>query len=252
MRREGVGAVAVVLVLCTSLSAQAQLAAVPATEHTVTISATGEAEADADWVEVNANIEAGGITADEAVVSSENARERAIADLVKEGFRAEDIRWTEPRIARSPYRWGTLPEQGPVQQFSAAATLTVRINVVERQTLYELICKAIDATSAARDTGPPGARMVSERYPDAGMVVFGVNDVKALQRKAIADAVRRVRELGAVAAEEVGKALGDVVAVSVQDLSTPPGYYASYENPTARQPGRAARYVMTTVTFKLQ
>ena len=249
-----------VMLLCGS-SAFGQFFGMSGPDNTLTVSVTGIADCDADWAEVGFTISSHGPTAADALLSSQDQVQKATAQLEKAGFRKADARVGPPHIGASAGSYSYGPPGPPgapgedaaaeMDRFGVAVELTIRINHPAAGTLYDSVCRAMDAVIVP---GKSGARMLSdaEMMSSREMVIFGVDDPKPLRDKAIADALDRAAELAGVVAQKAGKKLGPLVNVGAQGtdedryMMMPPMPYGM------GKPGRSTYRASLSATYRLQ
>ena len=250
---------AILFVLVHGSCAFAQVLAMPAPENTLTVAVSGSADADADWAEVSLALEGHGQTAAEALLSNQDATQKATAQLVKLGLKPESLHLSLPRISDTGAQMPMgMPDEAKVQEnrFSVTTGLTVRLDHFTPATLFESICRILDAVMVA---GKSGVHMptMQDIMSSKDMVTFGVNDPKPLRDKAISDALDRATELATAVAAKAGKKLGGLVGIAAQG---PEGMGAGMGGIMAMvsmftsqaKPGRGTYNVSITATYRLQ
>jgi uncharacterized protein YggE len=258
MKRYTYAAFAVAVAMLSIQQAMSQAMVGPGPEGTIMVAATGTADTDADWAEVNLALEGRGATTQEALFNCTDVCSRAAAALDKLGLKKEDVRLGLPRITSGGFG-AMMPMPGPgggeagaQQRFTVNNTMTVRINKVAPATIYDEICRIVDAamtTKGAELKRPEGVR---DFMSASDIVVFGVNDPKPLREKAISNALDNAKELAGVVAAKAGRTVGPLQGLSVQSGDNQ-GIMAMIQLFTApTKAGRATAQIAISATFKLQ
>ncbi len=255
-------ACACLVVLAVGLSAPAvlgQLPAPPALHNTLTVVVTGSAESAPDWAEVNISVEGRGAAAAEAILKCQEAYEGSMRELAKVGVDPKSIRCTAPRLTGVGLAAMVAAAQGTgkADKFVAVRTLTVRLDKIRPDSLYDDVGKIIDAAVAGGAAGPAEAQPWSGMIPTSEIVTFGVNDPKALRAKAIADGLAQARELAEAiaAAEQPRRAIQGITILVVQQPDSQGPMAAATAMATLLAPpeaGKAVSRVSMSVTFQIE
>ena len=253
-------ACAVLFVLLHGSHAFGQVLAMPAPEGTLTVAASGSADADADWAEVALSFEGHGQTAAEALLSNQDAVQKASAQLEKLGLKKENLRLSLPRISSGGLQMQiAMPDDPKAQEnrFSVTTSLAVRLDHFTPATLFESICGILDAVMIPGKSGVRMPTMQDIMSSSKDMVTFGVNDPKPLRDKAVSDALDHANELATVVAAKAGRHLGPLIGVSAQGPDGQGtglgGIMAMVSMFTSQaKPGRGTYSVSITATYRLQ
>jgi uncharacterized protein YggE len=224
-------------------------------ENTITVTGNGSADSEADWAEVSLSLHGQGPTAQEAVFNCADICDRASAALAKVGVAKENIKVGAPRISRA-FNYGQMGPGDPgadINRFSAANTLTVRINKVNAATVYDDVAKLMDAVVTVKGAEMSRMDYMQGRIDNSDAVTFGVNDPKPLRARAMTDALDDAKQLAEIAAAGAQKKLGPLVMLSVRSTTSGPMPSYGYGGPVApSKPARATVSVGITATYKLQ
>lgn len=240
----------VVVALVVASGASAQIVTVPAPEGSITVTAFGSADAAPDWADVKLTVQSPGPSAADALMMNRNDCDRAVSELVNVGIKQENISVSPPRIAGGGFAQ-MMGDKGEANKYFVTSALTVRINGVKPETVYDDICQIID-TAGLEGAAPRGPMDMAQMMSMGDIVVFGVNEPKPLRDQAIANALEEAQTLGRAAAARSGKKLGDisglqVIAVGDQGIMAVMKMFAG--PPKA---GRAMSSVTIAVTFKME
>ena len=193
----GIGAMMVYNVMPTNL------------KNTITVSGSSTLDVTPDLVTVYFNVETNGSPAQ--IAKDENAKivDDVITDLVKKGFAREDIQTLNFNI----YPWQTW-ENGRTVDRGYKASHQIRIELKENK--FSIVGDVIDAGADA------GAQISSINFE---LSQDKQNEYKA---QALKEAGEEARIQAESAAEGVGKSIGAVVKLSVDDYNYRPwGIYAT-------------------------
>jgi len=241
----------VVVTLVVASTAFAQFTIVPGGPDTLTVSAFGNAEAPADWVDVTLYMKGEGENLESAIMLAQDECDRAVAELIDAGVAEKAIKRSEPQIS-SPGGMPIPMPEGQGAKWSASIKLTVRVDKLDKATMYEDIANIVDAaTSVAKADAKPNMGMMGMMTP-AKLLTFGVNDTKALKGLAIKKALEEAQQTAAVAAEGAGKKLGPIMSLQSMDFGTEGimAVMSMFSQPS--QAGVAAMSMFISVTYKLE
>jgi len=247
---------AATMALCGSL-AVGQMIVAPGPEGTLTVTVVGSADGPADWVEVSLSVEGKGATCQEALGVCEEASKAVVAELGTIQVPEENVRLGAPEFGEDAITQvmvqlpGMGDQAGGIKQ-TVRRNLTVRLGATDPQSLYEAICRVVDiatdAGAALKTAGP-----VQSVYSQQSVLTFGVNDLKPLRAKAIANGLASAKEVAEATAAASGRKLGEITGVQLSALGADAGYMslvASIGLPA--KPGLAVYNVSLTVTYRLQ
>jgi len=245
-----------VLGLLPLCQAGAQFMTMPSPDGSITVSASGNADADADWAELNIALDGHGPSAQEALFNCVDVCGRASAALEKQGVAKADVHVGLPRIAGSNAFEAMMPPgegKNDAERFTVSNSLTVRIDKVNPATIYDEVCKLLDAVMTVKGAEMRHPEGVRDFMSSNDIVSFGVNDPKPLRDKAIANALDSAKELAQIVAAKAGKKLGPLVGVSIQGPENGGAMMAvmgMFAGPP--KPGRGTYAVMLSATYKLE
>ncbi|MCE5216327.1 SIMPL domain-containing protein [bacterium] len=222
----------------------------PSPQDTITVTSMGTAEAPPEWAEVVLTIQGTGPTAQSALMVNQDRRDRAVSKLVEQGVKQADIKPGAPRISAGGLQQ-MMGGNKDKDSFFVSSTLTVRINQIDPGLVFDDAARIVDAAGAEGAAVNP--MVVSQMLTSQDMIRFGVKDAKALQQKALSEAIDQSRSVAEMAAAKAGRKLGALVGLQVMGVGDEGGLMAMMRMFTPPSgSGTASASAMVAATYKVE